>query len=144
MLIFHCLHSTKVPPDGQTEPPLLQFVPVTFCLVIRHHWKESLSPLCTLPSSGICVCRWDAPGLDSPSSLSFSSHGKHCSPFILATFCWSISCSSMAPLGSPELDVVVSILKLYQVGQGWVVGDSKLSTCDDFPVAYMSGSGFQD
>lgn len=33
-------HSTEVLPNGQTQPLLLQFDPIAYCLDTGHYWKE--------------------------------------------------------------------------------------------------------
>ena len=49
LTVFHHSHSTEMLPDVQREPPVFQFMPITSCPGIGHHWKE-VHFLCTFPS----------------------------------------------------------------------------------------------
>lgn len=71
------LHSEKAFPDSQTEPPMLQLVPIVSCPVTEHHWKD---PGYILFSSSLQVFIYmgEMPPetfsrMNSPSSLSLSS-----------------------------------------------------------------------
>lgn len=68
-------HSTEGLPSAQTDPPVIPFLPIASCLILRHHWQDpgtSLSaaslqvsiPLIRSPPAFLSP-RWTVPALSA-------------------------------------------------------------------------------
>lgn len=100
-VVYHA-HRTKAGPGVQREPLELQFLPISSCPVIGHHWKEpgsvffmsslQLSIRCSDPHEPLLLqAEWSQP--ESPHILSLSSKGR-CSSLLIVLM--SLHCTLLS------------------------------------------------